>query len=128
MALVACAECGKEVSDKAAACVGCGAPLPKPRDPNLIECPFCSQSLSLQASVCPGCKAERGIIHHHLFGVLGKTGTVITGIVFPALLLVGIYQFNQDGFFQFSGIVLGLIAFYCGIRILSGPKWFRRKL
>lgn len=27
MALTKCSECGREVSDKAAACVGCGAPL-----------------------------------------------------------------------------------------------------
>ncbi|HVC02464.1 MAG TPA: hypothetical protein VND80_09715 [Steroidobacteraceae bacterium] len=27
MALIACGECGRAVSDKAAACIGCGAPL-----------------------------------------------------------------------------------------------------
>jgi len=27
MALIKCKECGKEVSDKAAACIGCGAPI-----------------------------------------------------------------------------------------------------
>lgn len=27
MAIVRCSECGKEVSDKAAACIGCGAPI-----------------------------------------------------------------------------------------------------
>lgn len=27
MALIACAECGKEISDKAAACLHCGAPV-----------------------------------------------------------------------------------------------------
>lgn len=30
MALIKCAECGKEISDKAAACVGCGAPVATP--------------------------------------------------------------------------------------------------
>jgi zinc-ribbon domain len=30
MALITCSECGREVSDKAAACVGCGAPLARP--------------------------------------------------------------------------------------------------
>ena len=29
MALVGCPECGKEVSDKASQCIGCGAPLDK---------------------------------------------------------------------------------------------------
>lgn len=28
MALIACSECGRAVSDKAPACIGCGAPLP----------------------------------------------------------------------------------------------------
>lgn len=27
MALIKCSECGKEISDKAAACIGCGAPI-----------------------------------------------------------------------------------------------------
>lgn len=27
MALIKCVECGKEISDKAAACLGCGAPI-----------------------------------------------------------------------------------------------------
>lgn len=30
MALMACSECGRAVSDKAAVCIGCGAPLTKP--------------------------------------------------------------------------------------------------
>ena len=29
MALIKCSECGKEISDKAAACVHCGCPVPK---------------------------------------------------------------------------------------------------
>ena len=28
MAMIKCSECGKDISDKAAACVGCGAPIP----------------------------------------------------------------------------------------------------
>ncbi|WP_439444436.1 TM2 domain-containing protein [Xanthomonas translucens pv. translucens] len=28
MALVKCSECGREISDKAPACLGCGAPMP----------------------------------------------------------------------------------------------------
>lgn len=33
MALIKCEECGKEVSDKAAACVGCGSPI----GPNVVK-------------------------------------------------------------------------------------------
>lgn len=32
MALIQCGECGKEVSDKAASCPGCGAPVASPAD------------------------------------------------------------------------------------------------
>ena len=37
MALIKCGECGKEVSDKAASCPGCGAPIAEPstREKNL---------------------------------------------------------------------------------------------
>lgn len=33
MALIICAECGREVSDQAAACPGCGAPTPRAMRP-----------------------------------------------------------------------------------------------
>jgi hypothetical protein len=35
MALVKCGDCGRMISDRARACVGCGAPLPRP--PGLIN-------------------------------------------------------------------------------------------
>jgi len=30
--MIKCSECGRAVSDQAAACVGCGAPLPRPNN------------------------------------------------------------------------------------------------
>ena len=36
MALIACGECGRAVSDKAIVCVGCGAPLPTSSPIDLI--------------------------------------------------------------------------------------------
>jgi hypothetical protein len=36
MALIACSECGRAVSDKAAACIGCGAPLTPSSGDDLI--------------------------------------------------------------------------------------------
>jgi hypothetical protein len=36
MALIACGECGRAVSDKAAACIGCGAPLSQPSSIDLV--------------------------------------------------------------------------------------------
>ena len=37
MALIQCKECGKEISDQAAACPACGAPLALPKKPNALE-------------------------------------------------------------------------------------------
>lgn len=37
MALIACGECGRAVSDKAEACVGCGAPLTMSPPINLVK-------------------------------------------------------------------------------------------
>ena len=32
MTMIKCSECGKEVSDKASVCIGCGAPIPSMPD------------------------------------------------------------------------------------------------
>lgn len=37
MALISCPECGKQISDKAAVCIGCGAPLISASDTSNIE-------------------------------------------------------------------------------------------
>ena len=53
MPLVTCPDCGKEVSDSAPACVGCGRPMesaPAPTEPSARADP-----LSPPAWECPGC-------------------------------------------------------------------------
>lgn len=37
MAIIKCSECGRAVSDKAAACIGCGAPLLPPASPSAFN-------------------------------------------------------------------------------------------
>ena len=37
MALIACHECGKEISDQAEACPHCGAPVKKPEPPKVED-------------------------------------------------------------------------------------------
>ena len=37
MAIIKCSECGRAVSDKAAACIGCGAPLSAPEPPSAFN-------------------------------------------------------------------------------------------
>lgn len=48
MALIKCTECGAMVSDKAASCPQCGAPMP-------IKCEACGKLLSPNAVMCPHC-------------------------------------------------------------------------
>ena len=52
MAMIQCPECGKEVSDKAKACVHCGYPL---EDQTTMKCPECGKSIPKTAASCPHC-------------------------------------------------------------------------
>lgn len=54
MALINCAECGKQVSDLAACCPHCGAPVQKKE-----YCKECGNQVSESASVCPNCGCPR---------------------------------------------------------------------
>lgn len=51
MALIKCPECGKEVSDKAPACIHCGFPLQSSN----IKCPECGKEISDNEQVCIYC-------------------------------------------------------------------------
>ena len=66
MALIKCPECGKEVSDKAEACIHCGYPLSKNMvvdiDPSL-RCPVCKSQdwendTNRNVFICKKCKYE----------------------------------------------------------------------
>ena len=56
MALIICYECGHKVSDKAAACPHCGAPVIKqpPEEPKKI-CEECGESVPAKDKTCPNC-------------------------------------------------------------------------
>ena len=54
MAMIFCTECGKEVSDQAAACPGCGCPIKKA---NVLFCTKCGNEISIDAISCPACGA-----------------------------------------------------------------------
>lgn len=49
MALIKCAECNKEISEKATACPHCGCPN------NQVKCPECSNFMSGELMNCPNC-------------------------------------------------------------------------
>ena len=53
MALVTCPECGREVSDKAASCPGCGAPVDT--SSRKKYCQHCGSQIDQNCVVCPMC-------------------------------------------------------------------------
>lgn len=66
MALINCPECGKEVSDKAEACIHCGAPLKeKPLEPVMVNVP------SLDGF------QRKFVIEYNGREVTGKSGTTL---------------------------------------------------
>ena len=52
MALIACSECSRQISDRAQACPHCGCPTEMH---NQIACSECSQQISDRAQACPHC-------------------------------------------------------------------------
>lgn len=65
MALIKCPECGKEVSDKADACIHCGCPIKKNAQSELVReinfqppisvCQRCRKKISTHMETCPHC-------------------------------------------------------------------------
>ncbi len=58
MAMVKCSECGKDISDKAAACIGCGAPISPSNNEKIeptIKCEECGKEISIKSTTCPEC-------------------------------------------------------------------------
>lgn len=55
MALITCGECGKKISDKAAACVNCGAPVEKKNEEKFTFCGYCGKKLA-EGQECQDCK------------------------------------------------------------------------
>jgi RNA polymerase subunit RPABC4/transcription elongation factor Spt4 len=55
MALIICPECGKEISDRAAACPNCGVPINRDNYSNKKFCKFCGTKIDMECVVCPSC-------------------------------------------------------------------------
>lgn len=59
MALIKCPECGREVSDSAIVCPGCGYPIQQRKENNLDNiCPECGNLLGNDKSKCSKCGFE----------------------------------------------------------------------
>ena len=59
MALIKCPECGKEISDKAAACPNCGCPASEFNKTEVdTKCPECGAWVKDGENVCSNCGYE----------------------------------------------------------------------
>ena len=71
MALVKCGECGGQVSDKAAACPHCGAPV--------LRCPNCGAHVLDKVAPCPQCGA---LMNKSLLGKeMGASGVAVSPVL-----------------------------------------------
>ncbi len=109
MALIQCKDCNNEISDSAASCPKCGAPVPRTIGANEQQCPHCMTVLNENATKCSSCGAVKGYMHHPSFGLLGKTGTIVLGIILPGIT-----------------IILIPISIYSAYQLFTGPRWFAR--
>jgi hypothetical protein len=125
MALMKCRDCQNDVSDSAAACPRCGAPVPRPLDPNRITCPHCSTGFNRSASVCPGCNAVKGYVRNQ-YGVLGMPGTVFCGIVLPLAFTIFVYQAFPPAA-GLTALVMAIPVILSIFRLATGPYWFHRR-
>ena len=111
MAMIECTECGNRISDSAAACPRCGATVPKAVGPGQEQCPYCMTVVDENAITCPGCRAKKGYLYEPRYGVFGRTGTIVWGIVVPALTVIGLP-----------------ISAYAAFRLfVTGPRWFQTR-
>ena len=119
MALINCKDCNKEISESAAACPSCGSPIERKLREGEEQCPWCMEIVDEKASTCPGCKAVKGIMYESRYGVMGKVGVIIWGIIFPLVLTAA---------FPPIGIVLVPFALYSAFRVfVTGHRWFQTR-
>lgn len=112
MAMIKCPECGKEVSENAAKCPGCGYPIKsekkkeKKMKEEKIECPECHEEVDAKSTVCPYCgnplknKIQLFIVkaQEFLHKKVGKA-TVI-GVILLIVVGTVIFQFSQKTIFD----------------------------
>ena len=120
MALVKCNECRSEISDTASACPKCGAAVVRKLGGHEDQCPHCMTVVNASATKCPSCGAVKGYMFDRRYGALGKSGTIIWGIVVPSLMAIGAAQVTS-GF----SLLLMLLPAYAAYRVfVTGPRWW----
>lgn len=121
MALINCSDCGTEVSDSAATCAECGAPIPQVLGPDEAQCPWCMAVVHKDATLCPGCQAMKGYGRNN-HGVIGKGSMIAFGIVLTGVIAIAAFPY----FWPISA-VFAVLALLCTCRVAKGPLWYQRK-
>ena len=102
MALIQCGECGKEVSDKAAACPNCGAPIAVPQHAVATPVPVIQQVQIVRQPKSRGIYIILGLllgmlgIHNFYAGFNGRGAaqlilTLLTGWLLFPLVAIGLW-------------------------------------
>ena len=123
MSLIQCRDCGSQISDSAAACPKCGAPVPVTVGPDQIQCPFCMTPLHKNATVCTGCNAMRGYATN-ANGVMTSKGPVVAfGIVLPIIVALVVLPFYWP-----VSLAIAAFAAFGTWRVKNGPYWYKSKV
>lgn len=123
MALIQCSECGREVSDKAAACPGCGAPIAAPAASPAPAAPVVQQVQIVRQPKSRGVY----IILALFFGIFGinnfYAGQNVAGGLKLGLLMVAFALDAITGFYTaFSLIVVVLTALWSIIEAIGSTE------
>lgn len=101
MALISCSECGKEVSDKAAACPGCGAPI--------AAIAIAAPQAPPRAVVVPArVQIDNKRIRVERAGWVWEAGGAVVLIIGLVAAIAGAGGFG--GFLMFAGFVIFMIG------------------
>lgn len=84
MALINCPECGKEISDKAKECPGCGYPITKED----YECEECKNKYDSTKKMCPSCGAPTPLKIYLCSCIKGKKVFLFIAIFIILLMLI----------------------------------------
>ena len=98
MALVACGECGRAVSDKAAACIGCGAPLTQSSAIDLVPKP---------SNAPPPTRTQ-----------IKRRAILSLSILVIGVVLAGFFDQRSGGRLALLGATLMIIGGLCGLLVV----------
>jgi RNA polymerase subunit RPABC4/transcription elongation factor Spt4 len=121
MALIKCKDCGTEISDAAAACPKCGAPVPRTIGPDKEQCPWCMTVVSKDATICPGCRAVKGYATNN-YGVMGKWSMMIFGVGLTAIIAIVALPYVWE-----VSVFFAAITAFSVYRLWRGPVWYQSK-